>query len=544
MARQSRWAAVRFKILVAVNGIQFEAVQVVTSFEINTIPTCSITVAVGRDVKTLQAAAAHKHIGKLKNRNYVEIYLYPEPLGQEGGAPNEWPKKIPFFFGYVTGTGWQRATSGASFTIHCEHWLSELNYTSAINGASHPGNPAAYTYPAGHKTPARAAGGDTAVGWLYHLLLEGGVDSNMAKADVWENILKPWSIQSAKMPPVDLRLRGMETPSGNDGALEILEGKGDFKIVSEKMQMAVDGPDSLALGNSLSRALESSMMNNAINTTLWAKIVGEWSPQFWFSVVPRVEDTLIVPFVGALGPNKEFLEIKAGDYVQCDLHAQIPQQLAAIGLSHAIENLAGGIEAFYSDKGGLAAVYPTPPKKKGVILLKDTPVWLSDVVQGYVYGRASEGVQPRAPIGTGADHKDVGEERDPPRDPNDNMEKFRDVIHRFAQHWYILEQLKGRVGELAGRLRFDVCPGTQVKVESGGDVNIADDGLAQPFYASVSKVTHLINSEVQRAGTSFTLAHIRNEAENEDPDTSVAIPPLYDEAWNGKVLIDGVNPGK
>jgi hypothetical protein len=548
MALQSRWAAVRFRIIVLVNGISFEGVQVVCSYELNAIPTCSITIAVGRNVRTLQAATAHSRVGKLKNRNYVEVFLLAEPLGEEGGAPNEWPAdEFPIFYGYVTGTGWQRSTSGANFVIHAEHWLSELNYSSAITGASHPGNPAAFTYPAGFDPPAIGAGGGTSVHWTYHLQLEGGVDAAQAESDFWENVLKPWSIQVAKKDPIDLRLKGIETPKGNDGALDILEGNGDFKIVSEKLSMDLDGPDSLAIGNSLARSLEKSMGSNVVNTTLWGKIVGEWSPSYWFSVVPRVEDTLIVPFVGALGPDRQFLEVKAGDYVQCDLHAAVPQQLCAIGINHPIEWLCGANTDFAfldEEKGGLAAVYPTPPKKKGVILLKDCPMWIADAVQGYVYGRGAEGVQPRVPIRTAGDADNVGEDNDPPRDPNDNEREFRDVIMRFAQHWYILEQLKGRTGELSGRLRFDLAPGSQIKVEAGQDPFIGQaDALSQPFFASVSKVTHLINAEVQRAGTSFTLAHIRNEEENKDPDTSIEIPPLYKEPWTGKVLLDEFTPG-
>lgn len=544
MALNSRWAAVRFKIQVLVNGIEFEGVQLVCSYELNAIPTCSITVAVGRNIRPpMQIAAAHRHIGKLKNRHYVEVYLKMESLGQEGGAPNEWPAgDFPIFLGYLTGTGWQRSTSGANFVIHAEHWLSELNYSSAISGASHPGNPAAFTYPAGFDPPTVGAGGGTSVHWVYHLLLDGGVDMSQVKVDLWEKVLKPWSIQVCQKDPIDLRFQGVQTPKGNDAALEILEGNGDFKIVSENMGMNIDGPDALALGNSMARGLERSMGRNVINTTLWGKMIGEWGAEYWFSVVPRVEDTLIVPFVGSLGPDLYFKEIKASDYVQCDLHAAVPQQLCAIGIVHPVEWLSGAntdFAALTEEKGGLAAVYPIPPKKKGVIMMKSCPAWLCDPVQAYAAGRGAEGVQSGEGITTAGDRENIGEDDDPVRDPNENQRTFRDVIMRFAQHWYILEQLKGRTGELSGRLRFDIAPGSQVKVEAGNDPFIGqDDKLAQPFYASVSKVTHLINSEIQRAGTSFTLAHIRNEAENKDEDTATAVPPMYNEPWIGKSLID------
>ena len=176
MPAVSRWSAVRFRIDFSVNGIRFEAVQAVCSYELNSIPTCSITVAVGRDIATLQRATAHTQLRQLKNRNFVEVYLQVIPLQSEGGAPHAWPaERFPLFMGYVTGTGWQRSNNGANFVIHAEHWLSDLNYTSAINGASHPANPAAFTFPAGFKAPVVRTGGGTDVNWVYHLRLRDGI---------------------------------------------------------------------------------------------------------------------------------------------------------------------------------------------------------------------------------------------------------------------------------------------------------------------------------------------------------------------------------
>lgn len=545
----SRWSAVSFKIDFAVNGIRFEAVQAVCSFEQNAIPTCSITVAVGRNIATSRAATAHSELRHLKNRSFVEVYLKVTPLQSEGGAPHEWPADyFPIFMGFVTGTGWQRSNNGANFVIHVEHWLSELNYTSAINGASHPANPAAFTFPAGFKAPVVRAGGGTDVNWVYHLRLRDGITKEMAEDDLWERILKPWALQVATERPTDDRLLfGLETPMGNDAALDILRGDKTFKITSAgSMGMQLSGPNSIAMGNALARALESSMGNNVINTTLWGKMIGEWSVDYWFVVVPRVMDALVVPFVGSLsGPS--WVEIKAGDYVQCDLQSAVPQQLSCVCLLHSVTWLAAGntnLGEFDEIKGGLAGLYPIPPNKKGVMLYKDLPRWLTDVLQEYDQGLESEGVFPRLPIRTGVDKDDVGVAGNEALSPNKQQDAFRDVIARYAQHWYLLEQLKGRTGELAGRLRFDISPGSQVRVLSHGGPGGVEDDLTEPFYASVSKVTHLINSEMQRAGTSFTLAHIRNERENGDSDFSISVPPLYKQPWRGAVLVDGFNPGR
>lgn len=558
MPLQSKWAAVRFGIIVEVNGNRYEAVQYVASFELNSIPTCSLTVAVGRNVRTQEPAQAHKTLGDVKLRNFISVKLKMQALGSDGGAPNFWPAdEFPIFLGYVTGTGWKRSTSGAAFTIHAEHWLGDLNYSSAVSGSSHPGNPAAFTYPAGHRhMRLQSAGGELSGApagsplWVPHFE-DGEITASMAEDDLWARVLQPWLVAISQDDPIDKRLIGPEDPLGNDAALAILTGSGEgdekFEIKSENMGMSLDGPNTVVLGNSIGMSLQKTRGENLFNTTLWGKVIGEWSPAYWFTVVPRVSDAIVAPFVGALA-GQEWAVIKEGDYVQCDLHGAVPQALRAVGLHCPVEwitgaNVNGG---FYdAQKGGLAAVWPqTDMPRKGVVMMKDIPSWLADAVHSWRYGLVAEGVQPRQAIGNAAgDPKDVGPAMDPPEDPNKSMSDYHSVLIDYAHQWFVLEQLKGRVGELSGRLRFDIAPGSQVKVEAGSDPFIQDDALSQPFWASVSKVTYLINSEAQRAGTSFTLAHIRNEKENEDPFTSVERPPLYKEGWRGKAMVDLFAPG-
>jgi hypothetical protein len=104
--------------------------------------------------------------------------------------------------------------------------------------------------------------------------------------------------------------------------------------------------------------------------------------------------------------------------------------------------------------------------------------------------------------------------------------------------------LKGRIGEVSGKLRFDIAPGSSVRVETGRAKNIpaADDQLAQNMYATVMQVSYLVNAEAGQAGTAFTLAHVRTESENKADATSVEKPPMYKRAWRGAPMIKGLKP--
>ena len=101
-----------------------------------------------------------------------------------------------------------------------------------------------------------------------------------------------------------------------------------------------------------------------------------------------------------------------------------------------------------------------------------------------------------------------------------------------------MEMLRGNTAELSGKLRFDIAPGSCVRIEGKGERFVEEDETAVPLYASVYRTTIVINSENQRAGTTFALAHVRTEAENGDPRCAIDKPPLYKEPWRGAALDD------
>lgn len=534
-----RWAAVRLRLTCVVGGFEFEAVQATMTFEMNSIPTAVVSIAVGREVRTLQPATSHSKIGMIQPRDSFKLYLVPQALGGEGGAPGEWHEAM-IFDGIVVGVGWQRSTSGANFTIYAQHWLADLHYSSTLSGASHPGNPADFTYAAGYRSPhVMTAGASTDVDWVPHVPIGGtGVNIGDLTDDLWENVLKKWMVQLSEQDPIDNRLND---DVANEAALDALE-----KMTSEHMGMRLsERGGAHAIGNAVCMALSQAVSRADWNTTLWGKLVGEWSPQYWFAVIPRVEDALIVPFTGALR-GEQWADIKTGDYVHCDLHSGMAQILRAVGITFPLAFAAGG-NTNPGEHGamtrGLGGLWPAGSDKKGLVLIKDAPLWLTDAMQGYKYGGRSCGVLPLSvPIRTSQTDEDVGPEQDPPNNPEDNQEDWKTVLDDYAHQWYMIEMLKGRQGEISGRLRFDIAPGSQVRIEGGRDPFIAGDAMGVPFFASVTRVTNLINAEIQRVGTSFSLAHIRNEKENESDETSVEKPPLYKEGWVGKELVEGYLP--
>jgi hypothetical protein len=104
------------------------------------------------------------------------------------------------------------------------------------------------------------------------------------------------------------------------------------------------------------------------------------------------------------------------------------------------------------------------------------------------------------------------------------------IYDRFACHWYKSAILGQRYGELSGKLRFDIAPGSIVKVKPP----INEIGKSNtPMYGAVVQVSFVINAEQHTAGTSFALSHVRTEKENDIKNTTSkkhyvgTVAPIY-----------------
>ena len=110
------------------------------------------------------------------------------------------------------------------------------------------------------------------------------------------------------------------------------------------------------------------------------------------------------------------------------------------------------------------------------------------------------------------------------------MSQSRELYNRWAQAVYHTEMLRGRQGALVGKLRFDIAPGSVVRIAGSPERFLgAEDALAATWVGYVERVVVAINSEDPQASTSFEFSHLRTEEENEDESGrfSLSQHPLY-----------------
>lgn len=534
----SRHAVIKLKLRAVIGDFNFDdVVQYASGWAMNSIPMASIAVAVGRNVDNQRLATIHEAIHTIAARIRAEVYLTALVKDVElamPGVPDN--QEIKVFEGRVVGTGWQRTETGANFTIHMMHWLGDLNNGSAVSASLHPGSPGDLAYPAVFPAIGLTTVDPTSSplpAWV------PGISSRSVNSgsfsDMWGNILLPWMKAISNDDPYD---DALGDGSGDPDVLAALER---IKPNTDGVELNLDlnGADGTMLADAMRGALVNEIGGSWINTTLWGKLVGEWAPAYWFSVIPRVEDALIVPFTGGLR-GAPWAMIGDEDYAVADINSQLNQLLRAVGIAFPIETSTGfdaGIKTPQVVRGGLLGAFRPEGITTGMVLLKDAPKWLSDPMSVHMMSLYAEGVN-GTPINTAVDQAGVGNEQNPPRDVNATIEGLKGIASAYAEQWYVLEYLKGRMGEVGGKLRFDIAPGSNVLVKAGGARNVPQaQAVSEDIYATVMQVSYVINSEAQRAGTAFSLAHVRSAKENSEPGTSIDKPPLYQQAWFGAKLI-------
>lgn len=546
-----------------------------SSFAVNTIPTAVLSLAAGTLANDLsntpQFASVHNLQQELTTRAKVRVYMQSAVLsslgvqqaaapagGQAGrgplqniGVPTD-GKDLLIFEGNVTGVGRAISAAGTAVaTIHLEHWLANLNYASAISATSDPGNPADMVFSAVARARGRtqAASGQTPdpVSWVPTVAKD--LVNAAALQDIWGEVLYQWLERVVKSDPFITEVNGAGVVVTGDTApiLEAIAKLAPRNPAGVPLSLFFgDGENSQAIASGIRTSLKDQTGTNWVNTTLWGKLVGEWAPEYFFSIIPRVEDGLVVPFCGPLS-GAPWAVIGNEDYVFVKTDAHIPQLLRGVGIVHPTTAPSGfnlqGVGSTNISYGGFAGFYASESTPVGMVLIKSAPRWLAQdrSWQKSGFAEGANGV-----VETAIDGPDI-----PPGEDPDNVDEAaavlvtRNFMTRYAQQWYAMERLKGRTGEVACKVRFDICPGSNIMLEadSAADASVNRTVFLQKLFATVTQVNYIFDVESQKAGTSFQLSHIHSETEHEHSADIIADrPPLYVTAWRGAAMMSGITP--
>lgn len=551
-----------FDITIEIDGITFkDVIRVNATYELNGIPSCSAEVAVGYDMKKKKTATIHKAVEQLQNKLRspakvtLEVFYKTPWFGWGDREERIKPGKYVLFEGYFIGVGWGRSRETYTYQLNFINWLDDLNCSSMLNGNFLPGLPGDLAQSAIKKSLSVLSTGN------------GGEDPVAAPmityfpagGDLWKEGFKPLFEKLAKQPHFREQSNTESAtggPGSNDAALEALKkiqhtpANGD----AEPELKFKDDAGATKLNASMPRIMSDLILQNMAYSSFWSKLVNEICAEFSLAVSPAAEGANVIPFF--CGLRKPWKVIKATEYNMASFNCAATNLIEGVHLFYPGQNFVGfeqggahpqgtpsvGADGYYRPFGRFPE---NNPDKRGFIMVKEAPIWLQKVAPQYETAATTAlVVKQDAHSGVKVNNNKPPKGKETQKEAIDNR---RGLARGFCQHWFQTSVLSQRIGELSGRLRFDIAPGSIIEIETPrADIGNSDGGWFSPptkvsYFGAVTTVSIVIDAESTAASTSFTLMSMRTNKENEENDlityTDQESTPLYKKAWNGGVLI-------
>lgn len=532
----SIYTSLSFGLWATVDGTAVELVQFSCTYEMNTIPTCTAMLPVGRRVLPgYEVSTAHSVTSGVQLQVPFKVYCKVAFAsgGHVAGVPADGTYLL--FDGYVTGVGYRRTYDGFSMTVEGTHWLSDLNYSSILSATSNPQNPTQLSFNASLAVGANAK--------LGNLGLPAGLTQSFAtagniQADLWGQTMKPWLVQLASTDRLGadlIRLLGQNADndtSKGDVAKALNRIVGSVPFNTEKFSSGADVAAAY-ISNDLNCTVQptSNISDGLAHQTFWDKIVGQWVPTYMFSLVPYPTKAEIVPFIPGLravwDPSGDGYTFRGRDVSVQDMNCILPRAMRGVGIFGGYGSKGGGFFPDASNQISVVGLFVAADS--GMIVMRECPsfLWSAEIPFEYT----DQVMQKR---GNAFNHGGAGAA--PAKKNRKNVKQdVKAMLNVVAQATYVNEVLKNRWGDISTPVRFDVAPGSSVSIE-GTSGSFMTDG--EDRYAQVLRVTHQFDAQQQQAGSSFRLGYMHTEAEHSLDQFTIDRHPFYKKTWTGAKHIE------
>jgi len=526
--------------------------SVMTAFPINEFPSAVITIPVGKPATTDakdQAVTARDLAEKLLHFKKIEAFIQ---MTGEFAPGSDWPNEsFKVFSGYVTGTTLARNTNTLSVVVHATHWLMDLDASSVMSDQVVASAPIAIKLPA------------IDTNWSSSASDPNDPDFANLSIDLWLKALKPKFIKLCDGGTVMTVAKcGVSVAQGlpeltNDTAKQRLESaaEGAFDIES-----VVDVPSlkfiedlGVAIRGQVSMVATATLYNASLkHSSVWDKL-REFAGLFQFAIIPTVDSAVCAPLTPSLAADEppRHVTITADEYftfkpgaaayrlwrgvaiVTNHLQNFNSHDSSQVNVHDLIRNL-GTTGCYIADSDTTLPAEYRERVKHGTVRYIKAPAWAHDITMAGALGaiRSTPVKNPKV------NHAMMDTEKDEPQHSAGASEEF-DYEQQgrlgdlYAKWYYWNQHFQSRTGELIGKLRFDIAPGSIVRIEDL-DGKLYDDPAEYSYlYALVTSVRCIVDASGAKAQTAFTLSHIRRDSERA---YGVDQHPFYADRWVGTVL--------
>jgi hypothetical protein len=542
-------------LVLVIEGEAYEVSQLTMTFALNEVPRATCLLAVGRNARfTPQLAKIHETGIQLSQMKPARLELRPNGEWRPQ-SDQEWTGPELIFDGYYVGLACRKVSNRVQAVVHLVHWLVDLGFSSTLDKNSHPSNPTSLTVSS--SVPGMDTGLEGPPIFVSHLVAHEAIESKV-RTDLWGGIKAllcglaekekmDIKCSAAGLGPGDktintraqLALRRIQGPGGNCGLAYDPEMGGLPLKLNDQDGQGISIP---LVKEAVAEAVTHQTLQNFAHTTFWDAITGVYAPMFSLAIVPQVDTATVIASTPALDQTYD-KEILPGEYEDFDLTGMIDRPLQGVAVYGDYESLTGWeqTEPGQGDTVCIGGQYAADAEEPGdgMWLVVRSPPWLRGVPTAGLYTGTTTGVVNYTASNTSTT-VDVNALDPPDPLPGTILRKLRSLYDAYAHTIYVANMLRGRGATISGKLRFDIAPGSIVKIVgepeqfAGGE-----DKLTFDLYGHVVRVTININAESQRAGTTLQLSHIRTLKEfATDERTKVTGHPLFGpDVYKGAPLV-------
>lgn len=575
----------------------FDVVSFQSHFALNTIPTAIITCAVGRDVYQNLPSSFHllNNDPTPGRTNYMPLIVRAMIIPTIATTPahnlygsswypiNRW---FHVFQGYVTGVSIETTSGGYRAVLQCVHFCADLAFSSAASRTSVPQNPSSISInPLSRQFPAGNQVMPLGIAYYNGLLpIFDGLDTTNMQKDLWGSGIgllfkKLCAKDRFGLPAAAIQVVKPVSTMNYEALRALLKVEGfPGGIVYEygtelQFQPLGKNKDALSAGsitifkNIVSMLALTSNADSIATSTLWDKLVNEYSSMFMFAIVPMIDRLLVVPFL----PNYtyDYTYIPPYEVIGCMSQSMLTRPLRGVGLltfGTAPVPAMGNAQnppnsaSNNSNVAFIGGYYESNLFPTGQIKIVRSPAWMENVVLNTNTAGKTAGFNA---VKGGAAAPNAGKKIDDSVKTKDVITAANSVAENLAKMFFGFELLKDRQFTATLPLRFDIAPGSTVSVGIAEDpyVMLGVLGTGQPIggaaltpleapkdtldqiFGLVNRVTINIDVSAQTATTTINLSYARNRKENFAMDFTQITHPLYPNVFEGAPL-SGALPKK
>ena len=515
----------------------FEVTSFTSTWQVNIIPSCELSLAVGYNAFTSDLAGVHTGGDTALRRAKATVNI--ELVGEQK-AGYSWPTGSQVIFeGYVHAVRPMRSVSGATVGVTLYHWLSDLNTSHAGFGKFSPSTP----WDIFKTTPFANTWGMT--DYLFRdeetpVLMEEIYSEDLA--DMFFEALE-FSLKDLESTLFREDENGEKPKPHHEKAIEVLN---KIENLGCKLGGSIAADSQPLNAGATLELLGSIAHNRGGGSTAWSKIIA-FCNLFQLGIVPAIEDVYIAPmdpgstdFAIDIGNN----EIDLGQGTGFEMH--LPRGVMMYPDKQVIYNLAvipAEGEGLSVQTLGQFIVPDAPTNPEGPIdMIPPPPIFNTE----YLVGESAEGTGGGGTLRalTAVEISDDSYEK-----PEGVMSGDADntPVYPFADDWcknyywnYVYARRQQTVNSV---LRFDISPGTIVRVDisqasvmgsSAGDL----PGFAgNTIYGTAERIIYSISADSNSISTIILIKYLKSEKDAELAESQGANDnPLFDASFGSSAM--------